>query len=566
MMGPIYEAINRKLASVSFTTIVDGVVESLDPFKVRLNDRLSIGLSFIDLSSLGIDDNSPSSALPFIVGEKIKMIRYNNGQRFYVLNKTSGTTDYNDLDNIPKLNTDNNSSLEVNNAELIKNIIQLHKISKTGMYPDLLNRPVLNTNNTESLDPKEDETINDVIKLHKVAKTGNINDLEGLDNLDYVKSSDKSVDDWITVTQEEFNDLINNNQIKDGQMYNVLDSGINAQTELPVGAGIIWWGTPESIPANYMAAEGQELDKNDYPALFKVIGYTYGGSGDKFKLPNIKGRVVIHPDGSTDFIKLGTTGGYKTHCHQYGIQYSSLYGSPYGNDNRTIRTYNGLNNSWSTLTRNGSSTETGNNGVQERYGSSFSCAQYQSINNTTDETSLQPYICGYYVIKVLEEVYTEDLRNIDRKTSNIGKSIRIQRNGQLTYTSSTTWKIVSLNEIGYDDTEGKITKNSNELIIGPGISKIVVNAKMATYNYSNPADYIFLGLFKNDTCIMRALTGFSQWAQLSLFGISLDVTAGDRIYMSVKEQTAGKTITIPDFKTFSDGTGCEVYLEAMIIK
>ena len=141
MMGPIYEAINRKIASISFTTIVDGVVESLDPFKVRLNDRLSIGLSFIDLSSLGIDDNSPSSALPFIVGEKIKMIRYNNGQRFYVLNKFSGTTDYNDLDNIPKLNTDNNSSLEVNESEELKGTISLHKVAKTGDFNDLLNKP-----------------------------------------------------------------------------------------------------------------------------------------------------------------------------------------------------------------------------------------------------------------------------------------------------------------------------------------------------------------------------------------------------------------------------------------
>lgn len=139
MMGPIYEAINRKIASISFTTIVDGVVESLDPFKVRLNDRLSIGLSFIDLSSLGIDDNSPSSALPFIVGEKIKMIRYNNGQRFYVLRKS--TVNYNELQNKPKLNTANSTSLAVNESEELKGTISLHKVAKTGNFNDLLNKP-----------------------------------------------------------------------------------------------------------------------------------------------------------------------------------------------------------------------------------------------------------------------------------------------------------------------------------------------------------------------------------------------------------------------------------------
>lgn len=139
MMGPIYEAINRKIASISFTTIVDGVVESLDPFKVRLNDRLSIGLSFIDLSSLGIDDNSPSSALPFIVGEKIKMIRYNNGQRFYVLRKS--TVNYNELQNKPKLNTANSTSLAINESEELKGTISLHKVAKTGNFNDLLNKP-----------------------------------------------------------------------------------------------------------------------------------------------------------------------------------------------------------------------------------------------------------------------------------------------------------------------------------------------------------------------------------------------------------------------------------------
>ena len=37
--------------------------------------------------SLGIDGNSPDSALPLIVGEVIDMIRYNKGQRFYILAK-----------------------------------------------------------------------------------------------------------------------------------------------------------------------------------------------------------------------------------------------------------------------------------------------------------------------------------------------------------------------------------------------------------------------------------------------------------------------------------------------
>ena len=88
MIGAVNEAINRKLNSMSFTEIVVGTVESIDPLKIRLSDKNSIGMNFIEPMSLGIDDSSPDSSLSLIVGEKVQMIRYNNGQRFYILKNT----------------------------------------------------------------------------------------------------------------------------------------------------------------------------------------------------------------------------------------------------------------------------------------------------------------------------------------------------------------------------------------------------------------------------------------------------------------------------------------------
>lgn len=85
MINIVNEAINRKLASISFTNIVRGVVVSVEPLAIKINDRITIGPSFIDTEALGVDDNSPSQALPLIVGESVQMIRYNNGQRFYIL-------------------------------------------------------------------------------------------------------------------------------------------------------------------------------------------------------------------------------------------------------------------------------------------------------------------------------------------------------------------------------------------------------------------------------------------------------------------------------------------------
>lgn len=87
MISTVNEAINRKLNSISFTDIIVGTVESINPLQIRINSRIVIGQNFIEPMSLGINDYSPNSALPLIVGEKVQMIRYNRGQRFFILGK-----------------------------------------------------------------------------------------------------------------------------------------------------------------------------------------------------------------------------------------------------------------------------------------------------------------------------------------------------------------------------------------------------------------------------------------------------------------------------------------------
>lgn len=54
-----------------------------------------------------------------------------------------GTSDYNSLQNLPVLNTNNIQSQSAKVSEQIKGTINLHKISKTGDYNDLLNKPTI---------------------------------------------------------------------------------------------------------------------------------------------------------------------------------------------------------------------------------------------------------------------------------------------------------------------------------------------------------------------------------------------------------------------------------------
>ena len=71
------------------------------------------------------------------------------------------------------------------------------------------------------------------------------------------------------------------------------------------GSIIMWGGTaiedneqtPYSIPKGYLLCNGRTLNKNQYPKLFRAIGYTHGGSGNSFKLPDLRERFIVGSGG-----------------------------------------------------------------------------------------------------------------------------------------------------------------------------------------------------------------------------------------------------------------------------
>ncbi|WP_374470062.1 tail fiber protein [Phenylobacterium sp.] len=62
-------------------------------------------------------------------------------------------------------------------------------------------------------------------------------------------------------------------------------------------------------PGGWMAPEGQTLSVSTYHELFARIGYTYGGEGDGFKLPDLTGRTIVGADADTP---VGTVVGAET--------------------------------------------------------------------------------------------------------------------------------------------------------------------------------------------------------------------------------------------------------------
>jgi len=52
-------------------------------------------------------------------------------------------------------------------------------------------------------------------------------------------------------------------------------------------------GSITSRYPGYFECSGQTLDKDDYPFLFDVIGYDYGGAGNNFQLPDYRNRKLV---------------------------------------------------------------------------------------------------------------------------------------------------------------------------------------------------------------------------------------------------------------------------------
>ena len=144
-----------------------------------------------------------------------------------------------------------------------------------------------------------------------VARAEVINEFTGMEGSTIVDDEGQQVQipihDDLPVSQKAIWDL-----------YTMLKADIDKAT-LPVGSIMFYVSMGEeegTIPPDYhLFCRGQELAVTDYPELFNVIGYTYGGEGDVFRLPNLMSRIAVGIEERTDsafytrFGVLGKTGG-----------------------------------------------------------------------------------------------------------------------------------------------------------------------------------------------------------------------------------------------------------------
>lgn len=73
--------------------------------------------------------------------------------------------------------------------------------------------------------------------------------------------------------------------------------------------GVIMQYVGTAAPSGYLLCDGTSYGTATYPNLFAIIGYTYGGSGENFNLPDLRGRIPVGKGTHSDVDQLGDNDG-----------------------------------------------------------------------------------------------------------------------------------------------------------------------------------------------------------------------------------------------------------------
>jgi microcystin-dependent protein len=168
--------------------------------------------------------------------------------------------------------------------------------------------------------------------------------------------------------------------------------GVNTGIVVPWGSAV--------IPSGFLECNGASVSTSTYAALFAVIGYTYGGSGASFNLPDLTDRTVVNKSNTKS---LAQTGGANTVTPTGNISGST------GSTTLTTcqipsHSHSGANFNMSVMCQNpasggvsqmqGSANSTANTGGGQSHDHTLSANFSGSANSV-----LQPYLVLIYIIK-----------------------------------------------------------------------------------------------------------------------------------------------------------------------
>ena len=113
-------------------------------------------------------------------------------------------------------------------------------------------------------------------------------------------------------------------KIRDGGAWVDVGGGGSGSGSGPIGS-IIYYPS-SSPPDGYLKANGASLNTSTYSDLFSIFGYTFGGSGSSFNLPDLRGEFIRGWDDGRGVDGDRTFGSFQnfqvefhSHTHQYAL-------------------------------------------------------------------------------------------------------------------------------------------------------------------------------------------------------------------------------------------------------
>ena len=97
-----------------------------------------------------------------------------------------------------------------------------------------------------------------------------------------------------------------------------------------VPSGAVFCIAVASVPSGYLECNGQSVSKTTYAALFAVIGTQYGGSGNNFNVPDLRGEFVRGFDNGRNADSgrsIGSSQGSQNASHNHSASATSTAGA-----------------------------------------------------------------------------------------------------------------------------------------------------------------------------------------------------------------------------------------------
>ena len=198
---------------------------------------------------------------------------------------------------------------------------------------------------------------------------------------------------------------------------------VNAVSPNPVGSLQAYAGA--SAPTGWLLCNGTSYTTAAYPELYSVLGYTYGGSGANFNVPDLRGRVPMGagtgaglnasgtgaPTGTAQTARTrGQWGGEETHLLSTSEMPSHSHGGTTGNDSPDHAHATGNGQGFATHISGSASTQAGSGaptingvvtntaGATARHAHSITAEGGGSRHNT-----VPPFIVTNYIIRAVAD-------------------------------------------------------------------------------------------------------------------------------------------------------------------